>query len=309
MRMLRRLFVTMVPVLLAVAGCGASRHATSDGDRAATSADLDRAASAALGRWEPVLAARGTDQPFLLPTQATWVIGDLGTGAGSGPGFKEAWLSGRFETDVSLPTAVPPDAVLSWPGGGRSPVRLLSAAQAFQALKTPSAGLCPGCAEPPPLRVSAVAAGTVRLLSSVGPVEVPTWVFSLDGYQAKLARLAIPADAAVFDGKAPEGTAGDAPQAWTGSISPDGRTLTVTTDPAGWPQSCAPGFSLHAFESAHAVSLAVITTPPTAPPSTPPAAGVGCDGQAAQRSARVTLAAPLSTRIVLADGLPIAVSR
>lgn len=307
MGILRRVAVTAVSIaMVAVAsgcdgGAAAGTKTSDSGGVPANIAELDRQAKDALSRWEPVLAAHGTATPFLLHTDPTTVIGDV---SADGAAFKQAWLSGRFQAAVSLPTAAPPDATLNWPGGGTAQVPVTSAADALRALQTPTSTPCEGCTAVVPLKAVSVVPGTARLLSTRGPVEVPTWIFSFDGYHTRIARLAIAQSAPLFAQNAPDGPPGDYQPQESVTVAPDGRSLTVSLNGTKADGSCDWSITGHAFESAHAVSVDVAITHRA---SVAPGAG-SCPSAGAAPGMTLILAAPLGTRMVLAQGLPTTVA-
>jgi hypothetical protein len=286
--------------LPAIGGCDASTtggSGTSSDGRPASAADNDQIAKAALATWEPVVAAHGT-KPFLLRTDPTTVIGDVDAG------FKEAWLTGKIQSSIALPTTAPADATLTWPGRGTTSTHVLSAADALKALQVPMSSVCSGCAVPTPLEITSAAPGTIHVASSLGPVEVPTWVFTFSGHSSKIIRLAVPTDSPLFASDGPQGQPGDAQQQANVTVGADGRSLTVTQIVLPSTGPCLTSLTAHVFESAHVVSFVTIETQRTAAsgPSSTCVPGPTI-------TATMTLTAPLGSRTVLDFGMPITVSR
>jgi len=295
---IRVALLTVAAALLALSGCAHTGVADGDGSsfRPPSAAELDQQARAAVAKWEPILAARGTDEPFLLRIFPSEVVGGIQDDGDGGAGaFKMAWLSGKFTVGAALPSAPTTPATVRWPDGTTSSTPVMSASDTVAALQKDGSTPCQGCSSPA-LKVIGAEAGTRTVSSSRGPVEVPAWVFSFEGRQTKLARIAIPTDSPLFFPQAPEGTnSGDPSQ--KAVVSADGRsvTLTVTAAP-DQPGPCGSDLTGHAIEAPHVVALVVVET------SHAGGAKVACPAIGQVRNVTIPLAAPIGKRVVLGQG-------
>lgn len=299
MRTLRYRNLAVATLLLIATGC-TTEHTTvhTTVDQGLTPAGQDHAAQEALNSWETLLNTRGTDPPFLVATGPVTVIGGM-SGAGAAD-FKQALLAGRLETAIQLPATTTPSTTLIWPGGGTTTVAMESPADTLKELQIPTSPPCPSCAKPAKLKVTAVTTGVAHLASSRGPVQVPTWVFTIEGYHEKIAHLAIRQVPPLFVTLGTGPYQGAYLPTATASIAPDNKTLAITETLAA--ENCTTGAIGHVFESAHAVSFVAIATPATPTPAT-------CRTDTQTVVVTVTLKSPLGTRLVLDNGMPISITR
>ena len=294
-----------VVAALTMSGCA---HTGSSGDSIAgppSPAELDRMARDVVAKWEPILAARGTDAPFLLRTQPSQIVGEASAIGDAAGRLKEAWLAGRFTAAGPLPAAPVSPVKISGPGGPIGDTRVMSAEDTLAALVKDGSAPCQGC-DPTPLKVTGAVPGKRTVSSTRGPVEVPTWVFSLDGYPVDIERVAIPADSPLYVPQAPDGS-DSADPTQKAVMAPDGRSLTLTHVGApDQPGPCGSDMSGHAIEAAHVVAIVIVETPHR---STGNGTPVACPAIGAERMVEVTLAAPLGSRVVLGtNGQPLAVT-
>ncbi|MFI9574597.1 hypothetical protein ACIG5D_24465 [Microbispora rosea] len=109
-----------------------------------------------------------------------------------------AWVNrsahnGAWRLAVELPEDSPDRADVRWPDGEVSQVPLVTAASAYAEFSKP-AGLieeeCPakGCR---PLRVTGARRGRVPLETSRGRIQVPAWVFTVEGVEQKKVHVAV----------------------------------------------------------------------------------------------------------------------
>ncbi|RVX38377.1 hypothetical protein EDD27_0677 [Nonomuraea polychroma] len=109
-----------------------------------------------------------------------------------------AWVNrsshnGAWQLAAKLPTDAPHRADVRWPDGEVSQVPLISAARAYEEFSK-SADLieeeCPAkrCR---PLRVTGAGLGKVPLETSRGTIQVPAWMFTVEGVEQKKVHVAV----------------------------------------------------------------------------------------------------------------------
>ena len=200
---------------------------------------------------------------------------------------KSAFLSGRIEASVQLPTDEPrPDEVV-WENGSRATVPLISAADALDELRRGEVG--GGCPECRPLEVVGARLTTRGAETSRGWANVPAWEFLFTrrdeptvpiSHVAVRDRIDVPPaeDVAPFMGYA---------------LGTPGSTSLVVAFSGS---ACGPEhYTAEAVESELGVVVLVQSDPPPQPDATP---GI-CIAMAVGRTAVVELTAPLGSRTVL----------
>jgi hypothetical protein len=260
-----------------------------------------RQAEAALARWEAAVRAGGGAQAFVAVGELTGQIGDWEEAVGDNN--KRALMAGLVVAKAALPSDAPPEATVRWADGSAKPIRPVSATQALADIRATATSPCPECV---PLQVTSARLTTATIQTSRGPAIAPAWEFTFEGTRVLVTRIAV----AAADGitvQPPVWDPNDAPvgisiESARGSVT--GTELAVTfigaPDPASKP--CGEDYTAEAVESANAVVVIV----------TRHANGTlgACSAVGADRTATVTLAAPLGERAVLEvqQGLPVSVS-
>ena len=240
--------------LVAVAGCAASGGGSSAAGPATTyvgsvggaasspaarstasppHAAVNVGAFDALARQEAVAWARS-------PLAKAWRTGlvvlspdDLSSGPSGGfpSGQDKAdFIDGELIFTGRVPSRAPA-GVVTWPGGSRMKVPVLSEARTFSELT--SGRQCPSCV-PGSLDVTGAKATTLAVATSRGIAKVPAWAFTLKGVSGPVIQAALPPGSYVTPGsKGSPSAARLAPlgKAFTGAeieaMSADGRTLTL----------------------------------------------------------------------------------
>lgn len=97
---------------------------------------------------------------------------------------KEAYMTDNFELRGELPDSPPEDAKVTWERGGSLTLPLMGARQAYERVGRSSG---PG----PRLTVTGAKLGETTLATSRGPATVPAWLFTIEGYDTPLKRVAV----------------------------------------------------------------------------------------------------------------------
>lgn len=169
-----RTVAVLIPIALFTAGCGSER---ADGARSTTSKDRAREVAAA---WDGSRAAevwRAGYYPLAdvvqLPEHAFHSDDD-----------KSAYAAENYVLDAELPAASPKKGKVEWESGSSLSLPLMDARKAYDSVAR-------GGDDGPHLTVTAVKLGRTTLVTSRGPATVPTWLFTLDGYDTPLKRVAL----------------------------------------------------------------------------------------------------------------------
>ncbi|MER6348867.1 hypothetical protein ACWC10_26240 [Streptomyces sp. NPDC001595] len=159
---------------------------------------------------------------------------------------KEAYAARNFELRGGLPEPTQDKGEVKWESGGSLSLPLMDAREAFDELGAKSA--------PAPLTVTAMRLGEMKLATSRGQATVPAWLFTLEGYDTPLKRVAL--DPSELP-KAPIGPAADVPSDELGplmrltGVSADGRSVTVGAGHG----SCDDGAAVDVLETDGSVVL------------------------------------------------------
>jgi hypothetical protein len=286
---------------LAVAACGSQRAARPAASQATppTAGQNGPAAFVARARqvtaqWDRSAAARIWRTGLVLMDAS-----DL-TPVPSNAGFssqqeKDAFGSGHFKLAGTLP-AGPLPGLVRWADGSTLRLPLLTARAAFAELAAQRP--CGGPYACGQLTVTGAQPGSVTVRTSRGLASVPAWRFTVAGLGWRVGEVAVARDAlAVLTGSGPIPPAG---QNTPGvdvltAVSADGRTLTLSFTGS----ACDAAWGAYRYES-HATVVVGSWEKPAAGNTPCPAVGM-------PRTARVTLARPLGTRVILdvASGLPL----
>ncbi|MFJ8018210.1 hypothetical protein [Streptomyces sp. NPDC096339] len=211
---------------------------------------------------------------------------------------KAAAVNGHFVLRAELPAGPPPATPVRWDAGGAElTLPLLGAQEVYAELARPKG--------PPPesghaLPVTAVRFGETAVRTSRGPARVPAWLFTIEGYDTPLARIAIrpqelpkpPIEPLhTFDG-------GTAQLFGHSAASPDATSFEVTAGHG----SCDGGVAVDVLEGADTVVLAgrILPGKELGP-------GVACDAVMHEQTVPVTLTRPVKERVILdsASGTPL----
>jgi len=285
---------------LAMAACGSQRAAPPITSHAASPTAGHNGPAAFVTRarqvtaqWERSAAARAwrTGLVLLDASDLTPIPRDQGF---SSQREKDAFGSGHFRLAASLP-AQPLAGVVRWADGTTLRLPSLAAGAAFAELAAQRPCGSSACGQ---LIVTGAQPGVVTVRTSRGLASVPAWQFTVAGLGWPVSEVAIARSAfVVLPGYGPIPPAGQNTPGVSGltAVSADGRTLTV-----GFIGSaCDAAWGAYRYESGGTVVAGSWERPSGG--NTP------CPAVGMPRTARVTLARPLGTRIVLdvASGLPL----
>ena len=286
---------------LAVAACGSQRAAPPVTAHATPPAQGQNGPAAFITRarqvtavWERSAAARAWRAGLVLPdaSDLTPVPRDQGF---SSQRAKDAFGSGHFRLAATLP-AQPLAGVVRWADGTTLRLPLLTASAAFAELAAQRP--CGGPDACGQLTVTGAQPGAVTVPTSRGLARVPAWHFTVAGLGWQVSEVGVARSAlVVLPGHGPIPPAGRATPGVSAltAISADGRTLTLGFSGS----ACDAAWGAYRYESSGTV-VAGSWQRPSAVNTPCPAVGM-------PRTARVTLARPLGTRVVLdvASGLPL----
>jgi hypothetical protein len=207
---------------------------------------------------------------------------------------KLAFMSGHFRLAGVLP-AGPLPGMVRWANGTTLRLPLLSARAAFAELAAERPCAVPNaCGQ---LTVTGAEPGVVTVRTSRGPASVPAWRFTVAGLGWKVSEVAVARSAFVvlpgYGSIPPAGRDTQGVSELT-AVSGNGRVLRLTFTGG----ACDAAWGAYKYESGSTVVVGSWERSSANGPC--PAVGIG-------RTARVTLARPLGTRVVLdvASGLPL----
>jgi hypothetical protein len=208
---------------------------------------------------------------------------------------KDAFGSGHFRLAATLP-AEPLPGLVRWADGTTSRLPLLTARAAFAELAAQRP--CGGPYACGQLTVTGAQPGVVTVHTSRGLASVPAWRFTVPGLGWPVSEVAVARNAlVVLPAHVPIPPAGQNTPGVNGltAVSADGRTLTLSFTGS----ACDAAWGAYRYESNGTV-VAGSWEKPSAGNTPCPAVGM-------TRTARVTLARPLGTRVILdvASGLPL----
>ncbi|MFJ5216817.1 hypothetical protein ACIP98_19120 [Streptomyces sp. NPDC088354] len=194
------------------AGCGTTVGADAAAPRMRQVADA----------WKGTEAARAWREGYYPLEDAV----RLPDGAFHNEEDKLAYLHRNFTLRRALPGSTARHGHIRWTSGASLPATIMTARQAYETLDRDDDG--PGAGDAP-LTVTEAVLGTTTLNTSRGPARVPAWLFTLDGYDTPLKRVAV---APSKPPRAPvrslsEGTDSGSPLYGLRSVAEDGRSVTV----------------------------------------------------------------------------------
>ncbi|MFJ9031638.1 hypothetical protein ACIRQP_24595 [Streptomyces sp. NPDC102274] len=153
----------------AVVGCG--------GDKAA---DREARAREVAGAWDGSEAAKAWGGGYYPMGDAVQLPGN----GFRGDADKRAYETQNFVLRGELPATPRKDGQVRWESGGSLTLPLTGARTAYERV----AG---GSNDGPRLTVTGAKLGEMTLATSRGPATVPAWLFSLEGYDTPLKRVAL----------------------------------------------------------------------------------------------------------------------
>lgn len=291
----------LLVAVLAVAACGSQRAAQPGTAGTASQAAGQNGPAAFVSRarqvtaqWDRSAAARAWRTGLVLMSASDLTTMPRNAGFSSG-GEKDAFGSGHFRLAGALPAA-PLPGVVRWADGSTLRLPLLTARAAFGELATQRPCGGPGaCGQ---LTVTGAEPGAVTIATSRGMASVPAWHFTVAGLGWKVSEVAVARSALVaLPDYGPTVPAGQNTPGVSGltAVSADGRTLTVGLIGG----ACDAAWGAYRYETSTTVVAGSWQKPS---PGNGPCPAVGLF-----RTARVRLARPLGTRVVLdvASGLPL----
>ena len=286
---------------LAVAACGSQRAAPPATSQATPPPTAQNGPAAFVARARQVTAQ--WDRSAVARIWRTGLVlmdaSDL-TPVPSGAGFssqqeKDAFESGHFTLAGTLP-AGPLPGLVRWANGSTLRLPLLTAHAAFAELAAQRP--CGGPDACGQLAVTGAQPAAVTVRTTRGLASVPAWRFTVAGLGWEVSEIAVARTAlAVLPGYGPIPPAG---QNTPGvnvltAVSADGRTLTLSFIGS----ACDAAWGAYRYESNATVVVGSWEKPS--------AGNTPCPAVGMPRTARVTLAGPLGTRVILdvASGLPL----
>jgi hypothetical protein len=262
---------------------------------------VHRQAHEALERWADAIRKSG-GASITFVGDLTGQIGDWEIAVGDNN--KSGLLAGHVEASPALSDDTPSSDKVRWLDGSTVDVNLLSARDTLAALVDAGSGACDGCQ---PLQVTGAQLATGLVETSRGPANAPIWVFSIEGTDVKVTRVAVDESVTVDP---PRWNAADPPEGISidsATGTNDSKKLTVSFIGAvdGANKPCGADYTAEAVESNLAVVVIVHETR-----NTFAAPGTACDLVGKTRTAKVTLESILGNRAVLEvkQGLPVSVT-
>jgi len=287
--------------VLAVAACGSQRAAPPAAPRTTPRAAGQDGPAAFVARarqvtaqWDRSAAARVWRTGLVLVDASDLTPVPPGAGFGS-QREKDAFGSTHFRLAGILP-AGPLPGLVRWADGTTLRLPLLTAGAAFAELAAQRP--CGGPFACGQLTVTGAQPGVVTVRTSRGLASVPAWRFTVAGLGWKVREVAVARSAmVVLPGYGPIPAAGRNTPGVNGlaAVSADGRTLTFSFTGS----ACDAAWGAYRYETS--------TTVVAGSRETPSAGNTPCPAVGVPRTARVSLARPLGTRVILdvASGLPL----
>ncbi|GHH16993.1 hypothetical protein [Streptomyces lanatus] len=271
-----RTVLSLTALGLLATGCGSSQPGGSDESEPAPNTE-PRALKVAEA-WDGSTAAdtwRTGYYPIADPAQ-------LPEDAFHDDADKEAYLTQNVVLRGNLPETPQTDAKVTWRSGESLTLPLLGARAAYE--KLGGGDLSPG----PHLTVTGAKLGETTLATSRGPATVPAWLFTIEGYDTPLKRVALNPSKPP---KPPIGPAGQLGSAlWelnkVVEVTADGRSVTVLAHHG----ACDDGPAVDVLETDGSVVLSGYVVG---------ASDELCTAQLLSKKVTVELDRPLDDRILL----------
>jgi hypothetical protein len=201
---------------------------------------------------------------------------------------KMAAVCHKLTTAITLSTAVPPTAHVSWWSGAKVGYPSTSAAAALAAMTQlgpqPSQSVC---APVIPAVVTAVRFGTHAFFTDRGVAQVDSWVFTMPAIGTDIAYPAL-APSALWNADLSKGSVTPGP-----TLSANGLILRFSFTGAVATGRCGSDYRGVVAESAAAAAVAIEEIPHSTNPN------AICPAVAQERDVDVTLASPLAGRVLL----------
>ncbi|MBB3730369.1 hypothetical protein [Nonomuraea dietziae] len=187
---MRRMIACLSLVLL-LSSCGGDHEASPGGSHGASRDEFETRAREVAERWQ----GSADDHAWRKGFVALEVLNPQGWNHVS---QSPAWVNrsshnGAWRLAAKLPANSPHRADVRWPDGEVSQVPLISAASAYEEFSKPADLIeeeCPAkkCR---PLRVTGARLGKVSLETSRGAIQVPAWMFTVEGVEQKKVHVAV----------------------------------------------------------------------------------------------------------------------
>ncbi|MER8007561.1 hypothetical protein [Streptomyces sp. NPDC094149] len=275
MRTTRAAMLLSVLALLTAGGCGGELAAGGGPGSQRTSQARARAVAEA---WRGSEAAEAW-------TKGYHPLGDvvqLPDGAFRTDADKRAYATENFVLRTTLPTVAARTGRVRWSHGGSLTLPLTGAREAYDSLAR-------GGNDGPHLTVTDARLGETTLLTSRGPATVPAWLFTIEGYDTPLKRVALdPSRPAAPPIRPAAKVPSDElwPLGRLMNVARDGRSLTVIAEHGG----CDEGPAVGVLETDDSVVLSASITGRK---------GGICTSEMIGEPRTVTLKRPLGDRILL----------
>ncbi|WP_037683046.1 hypothetical protein [Streptomyces griseus] len=195
---------------------------------------------------------------------------------------KEVYATQNFVLRGTLPATPRKDGLVKWASGGSLALPLWEARKAYESVAR-------GRNDGPRLTVTRARLGEMTLATNRGPATVPAWLFTLEGYDTPLKRVAL------SPSKPPRAPIRPAPETRDYQMGPlgglvrvagKGRSVTVMAEHG----ACDDGPAVHVLETAGSVVLSASILGTDDGP---------CTTQAIGEKVTVTLKRPLGDRVLL----------
>ncbi|MGY1501170.1 hypothetical protein ACW4TU_32090 [Streptomyces sp. QTS52] len=277
------LVLTLTTALFA-AGCGSEKAEESIGTKPRdrdTSSPGDGRAQQVADAWDGSKAAEAWRKGYFPMGEAA----QPPAGGFHSKDDKTAFTMESYVLRGELPTTAPEEGTAKWEGGGSLTRPLMDARQAYTALDRVESS------DVPHLTVTGARSGEMTIATSRGPASVPAWLFTLDGYDEPLKRVALRPSKLP---KSPIGQFGESPTELTQiprlvKVSGDGRTVTVMAHHG----SCDDGPRVQARETDGSVVLSATVAPGKQDPD------LACAAVMLGKKVKVKLDRPLGDRVLL----------
>lgn len=263
-------------VAVLAAGCGQDRSdGGSAGDGGARTRERAREVADA---WDGSAAAEAFRRGFHPMAEVV----QLPENAFRDSADKEAYLTQNFELSGELPTTAQDKGRVKWADGHALTLPLMDAREAYGTLDRNGG-------DGPKLIVTGARLGRTELATSRGPATVPAWLFTIQGYDTPLKRVALSPSR---EPKPPIGPAAEMPsdELWNLEqlvrTAKDGRSVTVLAGHG----ACDDGPAVDVLETEGSVVLSASIRNPS---------DGDCPAMLEMTEVTVRLARPLGDRVLL----------
>jgi hypothetical protein len=183
--------IACLSLVLFLSSCGWLQQTSPGGSHGASPDEFERRTREVAGRWQSSADDHAWREGFV----ALEVLNPHGW---NHVRQIPAWVhrsshNGAWRLTAKLPKDSPDRADVRWPDGEVSQVPLITAASAYEEFSKPADLIeeeCPakGCR---PLRVTGAKLGKVPLETSRGTIQVPAWLFTVEGVEQKKVHVAV----------------------------------------------------------------------------------------------------------------------